>query len=148
MTSLLTSCPSPAASCHYRIEADRNMQIEEYAGRVGLEDLREMASVVAADPERSGRHNRLVDLSNAELDLSSDDVLRFALLMRTEKHRSTGWHAFAVGSATVFSMVRMLSYWARVSERCRIFRSRDEAERWLEVNSAGSPALVPSMSVA
>lgn len=124
------------------------MHIEEYAGKVGLEDLREMASAVAADPERSGQHNRLVDLSKAELDLSSDDVLRFALLMRNEKYRSTGWHAFAVGSATVFSMVRMLSYWARVSERCRIFRSRDEAERWLEVNSVVSTVRVPSMSVA
>lgn len=124
------------------------MHIEEYAGKVGLDDLKEMAAVMAADPERSGRHNRLVDLSNAELDLSSNDVLRFALLMRNEKHRTSGWHAFAVGNATVFSMVRMLSYWARVSERCRIFGSRDEAERWLEVNSLRAAAPLPAVSVA
>ncbi|MBX3741752.1 MAG: hypothetical protein KF712_12220 [Akkermansiaceae bacterium] len=148
MKSLLTSCVSPHASCHYRIESERNMHIEEYTGKVGLDDLRSLASVMEEDPECQESNNRLVDLSGADLELSSDEVLRYALIMRSGKSRPVGWHAFAVKDAAAFSLVRMLSHWARVSDRCRIFSSRDEAERWLEVNSPAVVASVPAVSVA
>lgn len=145
---LLASTPSNNTTCRYRIEADRKLHIEEYSGRVGLEDLKEIAAAVAADPARSGQHNRLVDLSEAQLDLSSDEVLRLGLLMRSESHRSGGWHAFAVRDAASFSLVRMLSQWARVSERSRFFHTRDEAERWLEINTAVADCDLAGMQVA
>jgi len=124
------------------------MHIEEYTGKVGLEDLRGLASVMADDPDCLESNNRLVDLSGADLELSSDEVLRYALILRSGKGRADGWHAFAVKDAAAFSMVRMLSYWARVSDRCRIFSSRAEAESWLEVNSAPANRTVAAVSVA
>lgn len=148
MKSILTSCVSPHASCRYRIESDRNMHIEEYSGKVGLEDLRGLASAMAEDPACSEENNRLVDLSRAELDLSSDDVLRYALIMRASKPVAGGWQAFAVKDAAAFSMVRMLSYWARLNDRCRIFSSRAEAERWLEMNTVTSREPLVTASVA
>jgi hypothetical protein len=139
---------SNRASCRYRIETDRKLHIEEYSGRIGLGNLKEMAAAVAADPARSGEHHRLLDLSEAELDMSSDEILRLGLLMRTEEHRSGGWYAFAVRDAASFSLMRMLSHWARISERSRFFRTRDEAERWLDHNTAGRNAGLPAMQVA
>ncbi|RYD37528.1 MAG: hypothetical protein EOP87_03325 [Verrucomicrobiaceae bacterium] len=124
------------------------MHIEEYTGKVGLDDLRSLASAMAEDPDCLESNNRLVDLSGADLELSSDEVLRYALIMRSGKSRSGAWHAFAVKDAAAFSLVRMLSYWARVSDRCRIFSSRDEAERWLEMNSPAAVTVVPAVSVA
>jgi len=124
------------------------MHIEEYTGKVGLNDLRGLASVMEEDPECQESNNRLVDLSGADLELSSDEVLRYALIMRSGKSRMGAWHAFAVKDAAAFSLVRMLSQWARVSDRCRIFSSRDEAERWLEVNSRSVVAPIPAVSVA
>ena len=145
---MLGSNESNSPSCRYRIERERKLHIEEYSGRICLDDLKEMAAAAAVDPARSGEHNRLFDLSEAELVLSSDDVLRFGLLMRSESHRSGGWHAFAVRDAAAFSMVRMLSQWARVSERSRFFSTRDEAERWLEFNTERSTGDLAGMQVA
>jgi hypothetical protein len=145
---LLGPTTSNSASCRYRIEKERKLLIEEYSGQVGLDDLKELAAAAAADPARSGEHNRLFDLSEAELNLSSDDVLRLGLMMRSESHRSGGWHAFAVKDAATFSVVRMLSQWARVSERSRFFRSRDEAERWLEINTERGDLVLAGMQVA
>jgi hypothetical protein len=124
------------------------MHIEEYTGKVGLDDLRSLASVMAEDPGCQMSNNRLVDLSGADLDLSSDEVLRYALIMRSGRARQGRWHAFAVKDAAAFSLVRMLSHWARLSDRCRIFSSRDEAERWLEGNAPTLSAPIPAVSVA
>lgn len=138
MKSLITLEPVPLPVCNYRIESGRNLHIEEYAGTVVLDDLKEMAAVAASDPAWSGQNNRLLDLSRAELDMSSNDILRFALLMRSETYRSDGWHAFAVGDASTFSQMRMFSHWARLGERSRIFGNRDEAERWLDCNATNA----------
>jgi hypothetical protein len=145
---LLGTNTSNNTSCRYRIETERKLHIEEYSGCVRLDDLKEIAAAVAADPARSDAHNRLFDLSEAELNLTSDDVLRLGLLMRSESHRSGGWHAFAVKDAAAFSLVRMLSQWARVSDRSRFFRSRDEAERWLEINTERGSLELAGMQVA
>lgn len=134
MIPILTSSIPPRASHRYHVETERSMLIEEYEGRVGLENLRDAASAIAADPAQKGNH-RLVDLTKAELSLSSDEVLRCALLWRSDKSRPGGWHAFAVNDSAAFSAVRMLSYWARVSDRCRIFPNREDAERWLVLNT-------------
>lgn len=144
----LLGSPSNNTICRYRIETDRKLHIEEYSGRISLDDLKDIAAAVAADPARSDEHNRLFDLSEAELDLSSDDVLRLGLLMRSESHRSGGWHAFAVKDAATFSAARMLSQWARISDRSRFFPSRDEAERWLEVNTRRDGEAFAGMQVA
>lgn len=116
----------------YRIEPGRKLHIEEYAGRIGLEDLRATSAMAAADPARSAKFHRLTDFGEADLDLSSNEVLRYGLLMRQEPYRSEGWYLFVVSNLSTFSMVRMLSHWARTSERCRIFSSREEALNWLE----------------
>ena len=148
MRSNLTEHPVADPLCRYRIEETRKLHIEEYAGRVGLDDLREAATTMASDPASSENLNRLIDLSHADLDLSSDDVLRFGLMMRKEGFRSKGWYAFAVGTASNFSLVRMLSHWARTSEQSRIFESREEAERWLDRNVGHMPPGYPVRSVA
>lgn len=134
MKSLLTDCPVAGPSCQYLTDKKRKLHIEEYTGRIVLEDLKEVASMVASDPACGGTVHRLIDLSDARLDLTSDEVLRYALMMRKESHRSGGWNVFAVSDATSFSIVRMFSQWARTSERSRFFSSRQEAEAWLDRN--------------
>lgn len=131
MKTILTGYPEADSWGRYRIEPGRKLHIEEYAGRVGLEDLKGISSMAAGDVGRSSSYHRLIDFSEAHLDLSSNDVLRYGLLMRQENFRSDGWHVFVVGNLAAFSVVRMLSHWARTSERCRIFSSREEAEKWL-----------------
>lgn len=122
----------PSSVGSYRIDLRRGMRIEEYQGKVGLADLKEIARGVVSDPDWSPDLHGLVDFTRAELEMSANDVLRLALMMRQRQNRSRGWVAFAVSNSAAFGVVRMLGYWARSTERFRIFGSRKEAERWLE----------------
>lgn len=134
MKFLTTDYTSSGEVGHYRIDSDRRMRIEEYQGSVGLCDLKSIISAMTSDPCWSPDFHGLVDFSEANLELSSNDVLRLALVLRHEANRSNGWLAFVATNSTTYGIVRMLGYWSRTSDRLRIFPSRDEAERWLERN--------------
>ena len=139
MKPLSTDNPSPSTLCTYRIEPVQRLRIEEYQGRIGLEDLRSVAEAVVADPFWSREHHGLIDFSAAHLDLSANDVLRLALLLRQEEYRTNGWLVFAVGDSSSFGTIRMLGHWARNTDRSRIFRTRQEAEAWLVLNADHIP---------
>lgn len=124
---------------NYRIDADRRMRIEEYQGRTGLSDIKSVISSMASDPCWSADYHGLIDLSEAELDLTANDVLRLALVLRHEANRTRGWLAYVATKSTTYGIVRMLGYWSRNTERLRIFQSREEAEAWLELNKNQVP---------
>lgn len=127
-----TDTPSATSGGHYRIDSDRRLRVEEYHGPVGLGDLRSMVSAMASDPCWSPDHNGLVDFTEAELELSANDVLRLALTMKQKQNRSNGWLVFAVSNSAAYGVIRMLGYWSRNTDRFRIFPNRREAEAWLE----------------
>jgi hypothetical protein len=129
----------PTSVGNYRIDIGRRLRIEEYQGKVGLDDLKEIVRAVVADPDWSPDHHGLIDFSGADLELSANDVLRLALMLRQDRHRTNGWLAFVVSNSVAFGVVRMLGYWSRSTERMRIFQSRDEAERWLERHRDKAP---------
>ena len=139
MKFLTTDYPSSANVGQYRIDAERRVRIEEYRGKVGLADLRSVASAMVSDPCWSPDYHGLVDFGKAELELSANDVLRLALTLRHEDHRSRGWMVYVVGDSVAYGIVRMLGYWSRNTDRFRIFQTRGEAEAWLERNSRTLP---------
>lgn len=139
MKLLSIDCPKPPAQCRYRIDPSQRLRIEEYQGRIGLEELRSVAEAVVEDPGWSRGHHGLIDFSDAHLDLTANDVLRFALQLRQEDYRTDGWLVFAVGDSSSFGTVRMLNHWSRNTDRSRIFRTREEAEAWLELNADHIP---------
>jgi hypothetical protein len=132
MKFLTTDNSSTVSVSRYRIDTERKMRIEEYQGKVVLGDLRSIVSAMSSDPCWSPDHHGLVDFSEAELELSANDVLRLALTLRQEENRTRGWMVFAVRSSVAYGVVRMLGYWSRNTDRFRIFQSRQEAEAWLE----------------
>jgi hypothetical protein len=139
MKLLSSDYPSPLPVSQYRIDPERGMRIEEYHGKVHLEDLRAVASAMASDPSwKEGQHG-LVDFSDADLEMSANDVLRMALTLRQEAKQSRGWLVFAVKDPACYGVVRMLGYWSRNTDRFRIFQSRQEAEAWLERHMDDAP---------
>ena len=134
MKFLITDNPSLGTVGHYRIDSDRRMRIEEYQGKTVLADLKSNISAMASDPCWSAYYHGLIDFSDAQLELTANDVLRLALVLRHESNRSRGWLAFVATNSTTYGVVRMLGYWSRNTDRMRIFASRDDAERWLERN--------------
>ncbi|MEO8617580.1 MAG: hypothetical protein ABI600_20790 [Luteolibacter sp.] len=139
MKLLTTDYPSPGTVNHYRIDSEQRRWVEEYQGKVGLMDLKAMVAAMASDPCWSANLHGLIDFSDVELDLSANDILRLALVLKHEEHRTRGWLVYVANNSTVFGIVRMLSYWSRNSERLRIFNTREEAETWLEHNMDQTP---------
>lgn len=134
MKFLTTDYSSGSSVGSYRIEADRRLRIEEYRGRVELGDLKSILSSMVSDPCWSPEFHGLVDFSSAELDLSANDVLRLALILRHDANRSTGWLTFVAANSSTYGVVRMLGYWSRNSDRLKIFPNRKDADLWLEKN--------------
>ncbi len=134
MKLLTTDYPSSATVGHYQIDSGRRMRIEEYQGRTGLADLKSIITAMTSDPCWSADFHGLIDFSQAELELTANEVLRFALVLRHESHRTRGWLAFVTANTTTYGIIRMLGYWSRTTERTRIFQSREAAEAWLELN--------------
>ena len=134
MKFLTTDYSSPGAVGSYRIDTGRRLRIEEYEGKTGLADIRSVVFSMSSDPCWSPDYHGLIDFSSAELELSANDVLRLALVMRQEENRSTGWLAFVATNSATYGVVRMLGYWSRNTDRLKIFQSRAEAEEWLELN--------------
>ena len=139
MKLLATDYPSPGTVNHYRIDSEKRRWVEEYEGKVGLMDLKTMIGAMASDPCWSSNLHGLIDFSDVELDLSANDILRLALVLKHEEHRTQGWLVYVANNSTVFGIVRMLSYWSRNSERLRIFNTREEAEIWLDRNIDQTP---------
>ncbi|MEI7928228.1 MAG: hypothetical protein WCH40_06730 [Verrucomicrobiales bacterium] len=91
MKLLSADRPEPSAWRTYRIDPAQRLRVEEYQGRIGLEDLRSVAEAVVEDPSWSRGHHALIDFSAAHLDLTANDVLRLSLLLRQEDYRTDGW---------------------------------------------------------
>ncbi|MFT4175108.1 MAG: hypothetical protein QM627_00495 [Luteolibacter sp.] len=125
------------ALCHYHIDVARRLRTETYQGRVGLEEMRSMAQCMVSDPLWSMEHHSLIDLRAADLELTANEILRLALLQRQDAHYSKGWRAYVATTSTTFGVVRMLTRWARTSERSLFFRTLAEAENWLNANAEG-----------
>lgn len=131
--------PYPASTGRYRIDVARRLRIEEYFGKVELADLKSIIAAMISDPDWSPEYNGLVDFTGAELEMSSNDVLRLALMLRQKQNRSHGWLVFVVGNSVTYGVVRMLGYWSKNTDRFRIFQSRKEADLWLDNNLYKAP---------
>ncbi len=134
MKFLTTDYSASKTVGHYRINTERRIRIEEYQGKTGLSDLKSILSSMASDPCWSPNFHGLIDFSEAELDLTANDVLRLALVLRHEANRTNGWLVYVATKSTTYGIIRMLGYWSRNTQRLRIFPSRAEAEAWLEIN--------------
>ncbi len=131
----LTSDYSASATVgSYRIDTERRIRIEKYQGATGMGEIKSILSAMASDPCWSADFHGLIDFSEAELDLTANEVMRLALVLRHEAYRSHGWLAYVATKSTTYGIIRMLGYWSRNTDRLRIFQSCDEAENWLAIN--------------
>lgn len=122
------------------IDAGRRLRIEVYHGLTGLRVLRESVLAMAEDTAWPRSFHGLTDLRDATLDLSANDVIRLGLLMRQPAHLTSGWLVYVVADEVTHGVVRMLGHWSRTAGRQRIFRSRREAECWLDAQRLRVPA--------
>jgi len=139
MKFLLTDNPANLALCQYRIERASKLRVEVYRGAVGLEEVKSITSAASSDPCWAEDHNILLDFSQAELSMSANDVLRWALSLRQAEYLTKGWLVFVVPNSLTYGLVRMLGQWSRNTERFRIFFDREQAESWLNRHGGQTP---------
>lgn len=140
MKLLTSDYSSLGTGGRYQIDTDRRLWIEEYHGKTELDDVKSVMSSLMSESSWSPGFHGIVDFTDAELDLSANDILRLALVLRHDPNRSRGWLAYVAPSSTSYGVVRMLGYWSRATERLRIFQTRSEAEAWLELHANQAPA--------
>lgn len=141
MKLLTSDYSSLGTGGRYQIDTDEKFWVEEYHGRTELADLKSVMSSLMSDPAWSSRFHGVIDFTDAELNLSANDILRLALVLRHDPKRSRGWLAYVAPSSSSYGVVRMLGYWARSTDRMRIFQTRAEADAWLELHKHEAPAM-------
>jgi len=141
MKSTFFDDPVSNAYCHYQIDTERRLRTEVYQGEVELRDMKCMYETMAADPRWSAGHHGLIDLRAANLHLNANEVLRLALMQRQDHFCTLGWLVYVVSDLSSFGTIRMLGKWSRTTEQSRIFKSRAEAENWLENHGLANPPL-------
>jgi len=100
-----------------------------------------MFRTMASDPMWSNARNGLIDLRAANLHLTTNEILRLALMQRQDAFYTNGWLVYVVSSSAEYGMVRMLGKWSRTTEQSRIFLSLREAKNWLEDHGLANPPL-------
>ncbi len=139
MKFLLTDNPANLALCQYRIDSERKLRIDDYCGLVGLDEVKSITTSAASDPCWTSDLNGLLDFSRAELSMSANDVLRWALSLRQAEYLTKGWLVFVVPNSMTYGLIRMLGQWSRNTGRFRIFFDRSKAEAWLERHGVHTP---------
>ena len=140
MKLLTSDYSSLGTGGRYRVDAANQSWTEEYHGKTELGDVKSVMSSLMSDPGWSANFHGVIDFTDAELDLSANDILRLALVLRHDPNRSRGWLAYVAPSSSSYGVVRMLGYWSRATDRMRIFQSREEADEWLELHKNQAPA--------
>ncbi len=128
------------APAQYRVDSNRRVCIQEFHGPTNFDSFKSIHAAMTSDMRWSDDFHNLVDLSHAQLDVPSSDILRLSLLMRREENPPQGWLVYVAPGSTAHSMVRMLAYWAWTNARTKIFKTRDEAEHWLTRHCDQAPA--------
>lgn len=140
MKLLISDYSSLGTGGRYQIDMARKVWVEDYHGKTELGDVKSVMSSLMSDPGWSPDYHGIIDFTDAELDLSANDILRLALVLRHAPNRSRGWLAYVAPSSSSYGVVRMLGYWSRATGRLRIFQTRAEAEDWLGAHRNQKPA--------
>ena len=118
------------------IDGAGNQIRETWTGTVTADELRESCRQEWADPAYRRGMDMLSDFSAATLDVSHDELRRFAQFIGQQE--AVRRHAIAVGRQVGYGVARMFGSLSEVSSpywsSLRVFNSLEEAARWLAVD--------------
>ena len=112
----------------FQILADRRLVVSRVWGAVTKADLLESRESLAAAPGFDPDFDRILDLSEAEMEFDATAVRDLAFALPTIP--GTARRAIVASDAALFGMSRMFQS-VRDDPHLRVFRSLGEALRWL-----------------
>ncbi|MGO9085830.1 MAG: hypothetical protein ACLQBK_11430 [Candidatus Sulfotelmatobacter sp.] len=119
----------PNQPVEFALDSKKQLVVVRFGGNVTAEDIRHYVERLLADPLFQPTFSEIVDLSAVEeLDLQADDLLRLA--DEIDPFSDNAKRAFVVRNSVQNHAARM--HRALLSrETIGIFRSFEEAERWI-----------------
>ena len=113
--------------------------VRSYAkGTITQKDLQDYLLVLLKDDRYVDAMKEICDLREAELDMSMKDVYSYAQFMKTQDTHFEGCSlAIITSSDLLFGLGRIYySLTNSLNLQKNIFRSIEQAEKWLEINPA------------
>lgn len=118
----------------FDFEIEAGVALERWTGQLTFEAVLECVTERRADPHYLETTPRLVDLSDASGDLSSDEIRALACLHGESDYR--GPCAFVAPRDFQFALGRMFVSLVGNRRPVAVFRSRESALEWLSSASA------------
>jgi hypothetical protein len=112
------------------INVDACVAHESWTGPVTLEDILAGIEKRLAHPDYCERMSRIIDLSNARVRLSGDEIQVVAELLRARPY--TGRCAIVAPSHLEYGSARVYEALTDQIRAIRVFRSADDARRWIQ----------------
>jgi hypothetical protein len=117
---------------HFEIDPDRRLVVSTGSGRVVIEEMIEHQHRLSADPRFRPDFSQLVDFTGVEkVDIGPQDV---AQLAEMAIFSPASRRAIIAPDPLIFGFSRMYGVYRELAgeKGVRVFRTRREAERWIE----------------
>ncbi len=116
-------------SAEYLVDAERRMVTVKFRGKLTVGDIERYSKLLQANPTFQADYSEVVDLTQVEeLDLNADEFLRLA--DEIDPFSPGAKRAFVVRTSVQNHAARMHKV-LRVQRNIEIFRSIEDAERWI-----------------
>jgi len=117
----------------YEILTDRNIVIERFSGKVGLDEFQAMVEDVIRDPRSHPEMDGIADFTNAVIDLTFEQMMEFVDYLSQREGASKGRWAFVVTRPLNLGMAKMFQGLAEgETAAVECFQSEREALQWLD----------------
>jgi hypothetical protein len=118
----------------YRIDPEHRVVFTELNGKLTVEDVRGFRERLEEELGQSTVFNRLIDARGLTKDFSPAEIRSLADLVRVrDRGMSPSRRAVVMEDAQVVALMQVFQAYTRGdSADYRVFRTMEEAERWLE----------------
>lgn len=125
----------------YSIHPERNLIRRTLWGRITVDELRDMIASLRSDPHYRAQMDVLVDLRNAEVDISYDQMTDYTRYL-AGNNSTVGRQAIVVSRQLEFGLARMYEQLTEntvLRTDLRVFMDMEEAELWIGNGPARNP---------
>lgn len=115
----------------YIIHPSHRYLEEIVSGTVTLPEMKNFLLEAMADPAWDPEFNVLVDLTEAQIDISFDEMSNLTGMLRNDARASRGYCALIVSNTLGYGMARMFEALSDDRVTVQIFQDRQAAESWI-----------------
>jgi hypothetical protein len=116
-------------SFHYTVDAEKKLVVVSFGKKLTVQQIKRYSDLLQMNPSFQTTYSEIVDLTQVEeLDLQADEFLTLA--DKIDPFSSDAKRAFVVRTSVQNHAARMHKV-LRTQRNIEIFRSMEEAERWI-----------------